>query len=158
MVVHVLASLVALWAFVAKGLRLPRGLGVRDAHGRLVPRVRPRLVVQRARPVVDDPVPHAPGYSFPSGHATNIAVVTSVLVFLLWPLLSSATRKAAVATAVAVAVVVGLDRIFLGVHFLGRVGRAAWRGHYLLLMDLIHREDGRDLLTRTIGPGVVVWG
>jgi undecaprenyl-diphosphatase len=25
-------------------------------------------------------------------------------------------------------------------------------------MDRIHREDGRDLLTRTIGPGVVVWG
>jgi undecaprenyl-diphosphatase len=25
-------------------------------------------------------------------------------------------------------------------------------------MDRFHREDGRDLLTRAVGPGVVVWG
>jgi membrane-associated phospholipid phosphatase len=32
-----------------------------------------KQVVQRARPVVEDAVAHAPGYSFPSGHAANTA-------------------------------------------------------------------------------------
>ena len=116
-VVHVLASLVALWAFVARGLRSRAVWAFATLMVGWFLGYALKLVVQRARPVVDDPVSHAPGYSFPSGHATNIAVVTSVLVFLLWPLLSTATRRAAVAAAVAIAVVVGLDRVFLGVHF-----------------------------------------
>jgi undecaprenyl-diphosphatase len=76
-----------------------------------------KALVQRARPVVQDPISHSPGYSFPSGHAFNIAVVVTVLVFLLWPLLSRAGRRVAVAVAVVVALVVGLDRMFLGVHY-----------------------------------------
>ena len=39
-----------------------------------------KYVVQRARPVVDDPVSHSPGYSFPSGHAANAAIVATVVV------------------------------------------------------------------------------
>jgi undecaprenyl-diphosphatase len=116
-VVHVLASLVAVWVFVARGLRSRAVWAFATLMVGWFLGYAVKLVVQRARPVVDDPVSHAPGYSFPSGHATNIAVVTSVLVFLLWPLLSRVWRRAAVATAVAVAVVVGLDRVFLGVHF-----------------------------------------
>jgi len=122
---YVLATGVTAWSWLARGLR-NRALWafvtmmVAWNVGLLV-----KTLVQRARPVVDDPVSHSPGYSFPSGHAFNVAVVTTVLVFLLWPLLSVRGRRVAVVIAVAVAVVVGLDRMFLGVHFPSDVA-AGW--------------------------------
>jgi membrane-associated phospholipid phosphatase len=114
---HLVGTLVCLWAWLAKGLRnralwafatLMVGWFVGWAS---------KLLVQRARPVVDDPVSHASGYSFPSGHALNITVWCSVLVFLLWPLLSRAARRVAVGLAALTVVVVGFDRMFLGAHF-----------------------------------------
>jgi undecaprenyl-diphosphatase len=114
---HLVGTLVCLWAWLAKGLRnralwafatLMVGWFIGWAA---------KLLVQRARPVVDDPVSHADGYSFPSGHALNIAVWASVMVFLLWPLLSRTARKVAVVVAALVVLLVGSDRMFLGAHF-----------------------------------------
>ena len=74
-------------------------------------------VVQRARPVVSDPVSHAPGYSFPSGHVANAATVATVLVLLLWPILSPAGRGWLVGGLSLLVLVTCLDRVFLGVHY-----------------------------------------
>jgi membrane-associated phospholipid phosphatase len=76
-----------------------------------------KLLVQRVRPVVDDPLSHSPGYSFPSGHALNIAVAGSAMTALVWPLLERTGRRLAVTVAVVSGLAVGLDRILLGVHF-----------------------------------------
>ena len=114
---YVLATGVALWSWLAKGLR-SRALWafvtmmVAWNVGLLA-----KVLVGRARPIVDDPISHSPGYSFPSGHAFNVAVVGTVVVFLLWPLLSTVGHRVSVAVAVVFALAVGLDRIFLGVHF-----------------------------------------
>jgi undecaprenyl-diphosphatase len=124
-VLYILASAVGLWAWFARGLRnralwafvtmmVAWPIGLLAKH-----------LVQRARPVVDEPLSHSPGYSFPSGHAFNVAVVATVLVLLLWPILSGPARRVATALAVLVAVVVGVDRIFLGVHFPSDVA-AGW--------------------------------
>jgi membrane-associated phospholipid phosphatase len=94
----------ALWAFVT----MMAGWGI----GMIA-----KAIAQRARPVVDGPVPHVEGYSFPSGHALNITLAAGVLVFLLWPLLSTTQRRIAVVLAIVVAVIVGLDRLFIGAHF-----------------------------------------
>ena len=112
-----LASGLALWAWLRKGLR-SRALWafvtmmVAWNVGLLA-----KLLVGRARPIVEDPISHSPGFSFPSGHAFNVAVVSTVVVFLLWPLLSRVGHRVSVVLAVVFALVVGLDRIFLGVHF-----------------------------------------
>ena len=45
-----------------------------------------KLLVRRARPEIDDPFAQHAGYSFPSGHATNNAIVITVVVLMLWPL------------------------------------------------------------------------
>ena len=74
-------------------------------------------VVQRARPVVDDAVALAPGYSFPSGHAANTATAALAVVVLLWPVLGARGRAVALALGAAVVVVTGLDRVMLGVHY-----------------------------------------
>ena len=114
---HLVGTLVCLWAWRAKDLRnralwafatLMVGWFIGWAA---------KLLVQRARPVVEDPVSHADGYSFPSGHALNIAVWASVMVFLLWPLLSGTARRVAVVVAALVVLLVGSDRMFLGAHF-----------------------------------------
>ncbi|MGN8244914.1 phosphatase PAP2 family protein [Cellulomonas soli] len=75
-------------------------------------------LVQRARPVLDEPVANAPGYSFPSGHATNTAAMTTALVVLAWPVLrTGSARVAAVLTAVGLTVLTAADRVLLGVHY-----------------------------------------
>ena len=114
---YVLATGVAIWAWMAKGLR---GRALWSFVTMMVAwnvGLLAKELVQRARPVVEDPISHSPGFSFPSGHAFNIAVVTTVLVFLLWPVLGHVGRRVASALAVVIALVVGLDRMFLGVHF-----------------------------------------
>jgi membrane-associated phospholipid phosphatase len=114
---YLLATAACVWAWAAKGLRNRAiwafvTMMVSWNIGLLI-----KLLVQRARPVVDDPVSHSPGYSFPSGHAFNAAVVATAVVFLLWPLLRRTGHRISVALAVLGVLVVGLDRVFLGVHF-----------------------------------------
>ena len=74
-------------------------------------------VVKRARPIVAEPVSHAPGYSFPSGHASNAAIISTALVLLFWPLLGRAGRWIAVGLGATWTIVTCFDRMFLGVHF-----------------------------------------
>ncbi len=76
-----------------------------------------KVVVQRARPVISDPVSHAPGWSFPSGHAANAAAIAAVLLLLVWPLCGPAARRVLVAVAAVVVAITMADRVFLGVHF-----------------------------------------
>jgi undecaprenyl-diphosphatase len=114
---YLVATAIALWAWRSKNLRgralwafvtMMVGWGI----GGLT-----KPLTQRARPVVDDSLPHAHGYSFPSGHTLNITLAAGVLVFLLWPILSGTGRRIAVALAIVVPVIVGLDRLFIGAHF-----------------------------------------
>jgi undecaprenyl-diphosphatase len=77
-----------------------------------------KLVVTRARPVLDEPVSSAHGYSFPSGHALNAALGCTLLVVLLWrPAARHGHRVTLVVVAVVLVLLTGLDRLLLGVHF-----------------------------------------
>jgi undecaprenyl-diphosphatase len=67
--------------------------------------------------VVDDPLSHSSGYSFPSAHALNIAAAGSAMTVFGWPLLTGTGRRLTITAAVAGGLAVGLDRILLGVHF-----------------------------------------
>jgi undecaprenyl-diphosphatase len=95
--------------------------------------------VARARPNLAQPLAHASGYSFPSGHALGAAAT-----YLSLALVSSYRRpmgaRLAVALAVVVALLVATTRVLLGVHFpsdvaaglvlgwaIALVGRAALR-------------------------------
>ena len=94
----------AWWAFLTMMVGWMLALGLKS-------------MVERARPVVDDPVSQSEGYSFPSGHATNAAIIAVTLVILLWPLLSIAGRRVAIALGVVWVTLTCLDRVFLGVHY-----------------------------------------
>ena len=56
--------------------------------------------------------------SYPSGHSSGIAALVVVLLVLAWPLLARAQRRLALAVGVAAIVLVGLGRLWQGVHYL----------------------------------------
>jgi undecaprenyl-diphosphatase len=59
--------------------------------------------------------------SYPSGHASGIATAVTVALILAWPLLAVRARRLALAAGAALVVLVGLTRMWLGVHFLSDV-------------------------------------
>jgi undecaprenyl-diphosphatase len=90
-----------------------------------------KLAVDRSRPVLPDPVAHASGMSFPSGHAQSSVVAMGVLLLVFLPALRGGWRRAAIVGAVAWVLAIGLARVALGVHYVsdvlaGYVLGAAW--------------------------------
>jgi undecaprenyl-diphosphatase len=59
--------------------------------------------------------------SFPSGHASGIACLVVTALLLAWPVLAPSARRWAVAVGVVLVVLVGLSRMWLGVHYLSDV-------------------------------------
>ncbi|MEN5118287.1 phosphatase PAP2 family protein [Luteimonas sp. TWI662] len=87
-------------------------------------------------------------YSFPSGHAMGSMTLALVLVLLTWPTRARWWTVAAMAVFVPM---VGLSRIYLGVHYpsdilAGWAAASAWVvGVYLLLYHSSLRRRGRTL-------------
>jgi membrane-associated phospholipid phosphatase len=108
-----------------------------------------KLAVHRARPVLPDPVAHANGLSFPSGHAQSAMVAASLLGLLALPRLHGAWRAVAVAAGVAWVLAIGFARVFLGVHFVsdvlaGYVLGAAWVAAMTAAFRAWHRERSAE--------------
>jgi membrane-associated phospholipid phosphatase len=96
------------WILTAIVLVAPLTAALKD----LVGRVRPDFVNGGAR---------LESLSFPSGHSSGIATLVTVVLVLVWPLLPRTGRWIYLALGIALAVLVGLTRMWLGVHFLSDV-------------------------------------
>ncbi|GAA4226860.1 undecaprenyl-diphosphatase [Streptosporangium album] len=100
---------VAVWAVVTITVSGLLNLAIKD-------------IVNRARPVLPDPVSSAPGASFPSGHAMGVATCTFVLALILLPYLKGWTPRIVVwAVAAAFTLFVAYTRVALGVHWFSDV-------------------------------------
>jgi len=75
----------------------------------------------RQRPQFSEGGARYESLSFPSGHASGIAALVTVALVLAWPLLALSARRGCVAAGVALALLVGATRMWLGVHFLSDV-------------------------------------
>jgi YegS/Rv2252/BmrU family lipid kinase len=97
-----------------------------------------KAVLHRHRPVWPDPVTTLKSYSFPSGHATGIAAAAGVAIVLaLMFVRRRQLRRLIIVGAVAVALLVGLDRIFLGVHNSSDVVAGYAVGAFWVLVGLV---------------------
>lgn len=106
-----------------------------------------KRAVQRARPMVSDPLITAPGLSFPSGHAQSAFVTYATLLVVFWPAMRSAWRRIAVVVATAMVLGIGLSRVALAVHYVsdvlaGYVLGAAWVIAMIAIFDPRRRSTG----------------
>lgn len=108
-----------------------------------------KALVQRPRPVLDQPVTAVGGYGFPSGHALNAALGVTVLLVVLWrPLGRRRARVPAVAAGALLVAATCLDRLVLGVHFPTDVAAGALVGcvvalsSWLALRPVVRRHEG----------------
>jgi undecaprenyl-diphosphatase len=140
----------AVAAWLAWSQRLPRlaAFVVVTMTGSTLLNALVKLAVDRARPVLDDPVAHAAGMSFPSGHAQSAMVAASVLLLVFLPLLRGAWRWVAVGVAVVYVLAIGFARVTLGVHYVsdvlaGYVLGAAWVAAMVAAFNAWRRDRGR---------------
>jgi undecaprenyl-diphosphatase len=76
----------------------------------------------RPRPIFEEPLHVASGWSFPSGHAMGTFVLVGMGSYLGWRLARTTPRRLAiVSVASAWAVAMGFSRMYLGVHYLSDV-------------------------------------
>ncbi len=104
--------------------------------------------VHRLRPVLADPVAHAQGLSFPSGHAQSAMVGYSLLLIVFLPILRGIWRWVAVASSVLMVLAIGFSRVALGVHYVsdvwaGFVLGAAWVAAMAAAFDVVSTNRGR---------------
>lgn len=111
-----------------------------------------KYVFHRARPSFDDPLLSLTTYSFPSGHTANAALLYGLLASWLWVRHRRiGARVAIVAGACAMVALVGISRMYLGVHYLSDVLAASAEGCAWLavcitaISTLRRRRQGRSL-------------
>jgi YegS/Rv2252/BmrU family lipid kinase len=149
----VLAGLVAAIALVVKGYR-------RAAIWAAIVLVTARVsyyavkhIVERPRPHWADPIDRAPGWSFPSGHATTIAAAAGVAVVLVAMLIRRrGLRRLLIAASVLLALVVGADRVFIGVHFVSDVLGGFLLGIAITLFALAAYDPEPRSLAQVLEP------
>jgi membrane-associated phospholipid phosphatase len=116
------------------------------ASGALVGAVNELLksIFDRPRPSYGGTI-EAPGYSYPSGHASGTAAMVTVLVLVFWPVISRAWRWVFAALAITAASVVGYTRVALGMHFTSDVvaGWCVGVAWVLLLAVVLHVWPGQ---------------
>jgi membrane-associated phospholipid phosphatase len=104
-------------------------------------------LIQRGRPVFDDPMFSLPTYSFPSGHAMASTVFYGLLS--TYALVHARQRYAAyiaMAAAVFMVALVAFSRVYLGLHYLsdvvaGIAEGVAWLAFCLAALHYIRREE-----------------
>lgn len=108
------------WLLYRRAWRLAAWSAVTAVAGGLIGLL-VKLVVERARPSLQDPVAHAPGFSFPSGHAMTATTSFAIALLVLLPMVPRALRPLCWCAAVLSVLGVGFTRIALGVHWFSDV-------------------------------------
>jgi membrane-associated phospholipid phosphatase len=107
-----------------------------------------KVVINRPRPALSSPIAHAPGGSFPSGHALTAVVGSATIVLILLPVLRGAWRAAAWVAATVVSLLSGACRVALGVHYVSDVVAGWILGAAIVLataaaFETWRRDEGR---------------
>ena len=104
-------------------------------------------LIQRGRPVFDDPLFSLPTYSFPSGHAMASTVFYGLLA--IYVSVSARQRHAApvaIGAAVLMVALVSFSRVYLGLHYpsdvMGGITEGiAWLALSLIVLHHLRRRE-----------------
>jgi undecaprenyl-diphosphatase len=140
-------GLPGLWIFWRGARKLAVFLAVTSLGGGVVDTI-VKVAVGRRRPEIDDPITHAFGNSFPSGHAMQSVVCYGALLLVFLPLMSRRAQRVAIAATVLLALAIGVTRLALGVHFItdvlgGYALGAAWLAASVAAFEIWREERGR---------------
>lgn len=107
-----------------------------------------KMAVGRLRPVVEQPVAHGGGNSFPSGHSLNSLVCYTALLLVFLPALRRRWRHPVTFAVGAIVLLIGFSRLALGVHFLSDVLGGwslgiAWVGLTAAAFELLRYHQGQ---------------
>jgi len=114
-----------------------------------------KTLVARPRPPAVSRITDATGWAFPSGHAAQAVAFWGLVAVLLAAGRSRRTRVASLGAAFALAVAIGISRIYLGAHWTTDV-LAGWAlgGFWLfLVLALRERLGSRSKATRAGSAG-----
>ncbi|MGW6685432.1 phosphatase PAP2 family protein [Streptomyces sp. NPDC054961] len=117
---RLLVALVVAWLVSRRAWRLAAWACATAVAGGLIGFLA-KSAVERARPHLPDPVAHAPGFSFPSGHAMTATTSCAVLLLVLLPVVPRAWRPLPWVLALVTVAGVGYTRVALGVHWVSDV-------------------------------------
>ncbi|MGI8632676.1 MAG: phosphatase PAP2 family protein [Solirubrobacterales bacterium] len=150
-----IVTLAGIYVFVRGRRRLALYLVVAVAGGGLVDSA-VKIAVNRPRPELTEPLAHAFGKSFPSGHAMSSMVTYGVLLLVLLPVVSRAWRAFAWSAAGLLVVLIGASRLMLGVHFVsdvlgGWILGIAWLSAVTAAFSIWRKEEGKPAVAVTEG-------
>jgi membrane-associated phospholipid phosphatase len=111
-----------------------------------------KLIFARARPDLASAIAEAQWYSFPSGHAMGSFITFGALAYLVlrqpW---SWVARSAGLAVAMTLVILVGLSRVYLGVHWASDIA-GGWSAGTVWLISAV---AAFEMLLRLRGEEVV---
>jgi membrane-associated phospholipid phosphatase len=144
---QVTLGLVALWLLWRRLWRLAAFVVV-TGLGSSVLNSAAKAAVNRPRPLVEHPLLHFPGASFPSGHAQAAVTGYAVLLLVFLPVLSPRWRRAAVVVAVFMVLAIGFSRVALAAHYVsdvvaGFILGGAWTAATTALFSAWRLQRGR---------------
>jgi undecaprenyl-diphosphatase len=144
---QVALGLVAVWLLWRRLWRLA-GFVVVTGTGSSLLNTAVKAAVNRPRPLVDHPLVHLPGASFPSGHAQAAATGYGVLLLVFLPVVAHRWRRLAIGFAAFMVVAIAFSRVALGAHFVsdvvaGIILGAAWTAAMTALFSAWRVQRGR---------------
>jgi membrane-associated phospholipid phosphatase len=102
-----------------------------------------KLVFERARPVHDQSIATATGWSFPSGHSSGALVTYGIIAYVLVRVVPDGWRLPVIVAATLIAVTTASSRVFLRVHFASDVLAGFALGTFWLVACILSIELAR---------------
>lgn len=151
----IVLGLVVIWLAIRRLPRLAVFVVVASLGSSLLNNVI-KVVVDRARPHLPDPVASAGGTSFPSGHAQAAIVGYGILLLIFLPAIARRARPWVIGLAAVLVLTIGFSRIALGVHYLsdvvgGYLIGAAWLIAMTVAFSAWRRDEGKPAVRPTEG-------
>lgn len=114
---YVVTGLAALWMWRQGHTRLALFLVVTGLLGGLIDSI-VKILVDRPRPSLEQPIATAHGKSFPSGHSMSSVIGYGALLLVFLPAIDRRWRVPLISVTVFLVLAIGFSRLALGVHYI----------------------------------------